>query len=76
MSLTVFTSKSGFPSRYGYEMDLQGARVVVTREPVCSYCVTEAEVDYQIDSIIQNLEKVRRGMKKAVREEYPKIPLY
>ena len=66
---------SGFPKRFGFEIDMRGARVVATREPICSCCLADSEVDYQIQAMKENLDQVAKQMKSAIREQQ-KAPLF
>jgi hypothetical protein len=57
---------------FGFEMSLAGARVIVVREPICSRCLSEAEVDFQLRRLKDNLDAVARQMKTALRAQTAK----
>jgi hypothetical protein len=59
---------AGTPKRFGFEIDICGARVVVTREPICSCCLTDGEVDHQIKRMKDELDQVAKKMKIAIKE--------
>ena len=60
---------SGYYKRFSFEIDLRGARVVAAREPICSCCLTDTEVDYQIRELKANLDDVAKQMKSAIRKQ-------
>lgn len=66
---------SKFLGRFDFEIDIRGAAVVVTREPICSCCLSGEEVDYQINSIKSELDAVAKRMKAAIRK-HREMPLY
>ncbi len=49
------------------EADVHGVRIIVTRTPVCSACISDGEVDYQVDSMIRALEGLRPKMKAEAK---------
>ena len=50
------------------ETDLAGSRIVVTREPLHPACLSDAEVDFHLNVLMDQLEKLRPAMKKAIRK--------
>jgi hypothetical protein len=53
---------------FGFEFDFNGAYVVVRREPICNACLSESEVDAQIELLKEDLDAVAKQMKKAIRD--------
>jgi len=60
---------------FDFEIDINGARVIVVQEPIGSGCLGDGEVDYQIESLKKNLDAVSKRMKAAIREQKRK-PLF
>jgi hypothetical protein len=57
---------------FGSECDIHGARVFVTREPLTPSCLTDAEVDFHIQLLKDDLDAVAVKMKKAIRDQAKK----
>lgn len=51
---------------FQYEIDIHGARVLPVREPLCSACLSDGEIDYQIAYLKADLDRVAKLMKKAI----------
>ena len=54
---------------FGFECDTHGARLVVVREPIFPACLSDGEIDYEIDALKRNLDAVARAMKRAIRKQ-------
>lgn len=54
---------------FDYEIDIQGAHVVVVRKPLCSRCLSDGEVDGQIRLLKDDLDRVAKEMKAAIRKQ-------
>lgn len=52
---------------FDFRVDIHGARVVVTREPLMAACRSDGEVDTNIDRLIAELDGLRPKMKVANR---------
>lgn len=52
---------------FDIEGDLNGVRVIVTREPLCPGCQSDGEVDSHINALKEQLELLRPRMKAEVR---------
>ena len=60
---------------FDFEIDIYGARVVVRKEPLCLGCMSDGEVDLQINLLKENLDDVAKRMKEAIRKQAKK-PLF
>ena len=68
-------AKGGTIGVFDFDFGKGGARVVVAREPIRRGCLSEGEVDADIRLLKQNLDRVARQMKRAIREKRAK-PLF
>ena len=57
---------------FDFEIDIYGARVVVRKEPLCLGCMSDGEVDLQINLLKENLDDVAKRMKEAIRKQAKK----
>ena len=57
------------PYSYPFDMEgnVSGVRVIVTREPLCPGCLSDGEVDFQINALKEQLELLRPRMKAEAR---------
>ena len=62
-------------STFDYEIDINGARVVVARKPLHPACLSDGEIDFHINALKAELDRVARKMKRAVREQRTRPPL-
>ena len=60
---------------FDFDIDINGARVVVVRKPLHGGCLSDGEVDANIRLLKQDLDRVARRMKQAIREQRAK-PLF
>lgn len=51
------------------EIDIDGARVVVLREPLSSACQSDNEVDFEIQALKANLDEIAKKMKLAIQKQ-------
>ncbi|RGP39231.1 hypothetical protein [Pseudotabrizicola alkalilacus] len=60
------------PKAYSAPFDIEngsgGVGIIITREPICSQCMSDREVDDQINALQENLERLRPLMKVAVQK--------
>lgn len=54
---------------FDFEIDFGGASIVVIREPLTSAALSDEEVDWQIEALKNNLDKVAKRMKAAIRKQ-------
>lgn len=59
---------------FNFEIDAQGARVIVNRTPLMGGCLSDSEVDANIQILKEDLDAVARQMKKAIREQQSQSP--
>ena len=59
---------------FDFDIDSYRARVVVRLHPLCSDCLTDAEVDASIKLLKENLDAVAKRMKSAIRLQANKSP--
>lgn len=52
---------------FGYDIDIHGARVVVSGLPICNACLSGEEVNAQIRLLKADLDAVARRMKREIR---------
>ena len=57
---------------FDFEIDINGARVVVVRQPIHGGCLSDGEVDANIALLKENLDQVAKRMKRALREQRTK----
>lgn len=57
---------------FDFSIDIHGARITVAREPICSACLSDIEVDTQIELLKQDLDYVSIRMKTAIRQQKKK----
>jgi hypothetical protein len=60
---------------FDFEIDIHGARMVPTRDPLCPGCLSEGELDAQVKLLKDDLDAVAMRMKRAIREQ-AKQPLF
>ena len=60
---------------FDFDIDINGARVVVAREPISPGCLSDGEVDDEIKLLKDNLDAVAARMKVAIRKQ-AKQPLF
>lgn len=53
---------------FDIEADIAGVRVIVTKQPLSSACKSELEVDYAIDALQEQIERLRTLMKSALKD--------
>ena len=58
--------------KFDYKIDIHGARVVVAKEPLCSGCLSDSEIDTNIQLLKDDLDAVATRMKAAVRKQAQK----
>jgi len=54
---------------FDFDINIHGANVVVCREPLCSRCLSDGEVDAQIRLLKDDLDSVAIKMKRAIRKQ-------
>jgi hypothetical protein len=54
---------------FDFECDMLGARVYVARTPIMIPCLSDGEIDCNIQLLKDNLDALVPEMKKAVREQ-------
>ena len=54
---------------FDFEIDIHGARVIVTREALHPACLSDTEVDYNISELKKNLDQLAIEMKRAIKEQ-------
>lgn len=52
---------------FDIESDLNGVRVIVTREPLCPGCQSDGDIDSHIDALKEQLELLRPKMKAEIK---------
>ena len=57
---------------FGFECATSGATVIVERTPLTPRCVSDSEIDYNIQLLKDNLDVVATEMKRAIREQAKK----
>jgi hypothetical protein len=57
---------------FDFECDMLGGRVFVARTPLMPPCLSDGEIDYNIQLLKDNLDALAPKMKKAVREQVKK----
>jgi len=57
---------------FDFDIDSDGARVVVRLHPLCSGCHTDREVDANIKLLKEDLDAVAELMKAALQEQASK----
>jgi hypothetical protein len=57
---------------FGFECGTSGAAVILVREPITPLCMNDAEVDWNIKLLKENLDAVALKMKKAILEQAKK----
>ena len=60
---------------FDFDIDMNGARVVVVRKPLHGGCLSDGEIDANIRLLKEDLDRVARRMKRAIREQRAK-PLF
>ncbi len=60
---------------FDFDIDFNGARVVVVRKPLHGGCLRDREVDANIRLLKEDLDWVAQRMKQAIREQRAK-PLF
>lgn len=60
---------SGTEDIFDFDIDIHGARVVVRFHPLCSACLTDGEVDANIQLLKDDLDAVAGRMKAAIRAQ-------
>lgn len=53
---------------FDIEADIAGVRVIATREPLSSACMSDGEVDYAINAMQAQIERLRPLMKSALKK--------
>ena len=66
---------SGGIEVFDFDIDINGAWVVVVREPLHGGCLSDGEVDANVRLLKENLDRVAVRMKRAIREQRAK-PLF
>ena len=59
---------------FDFDIDIGGARVVWAKEPLHARCLSDGEVDANIQLLKEDLDAVAERMKAAIREQ-AKMPL-
>src|SRR5690348_15179624 len=54
---------------FDFKIDIHGAFVVPARSLLCPGCLTDSEIDLQIELLKDDLDAVARRMKKAIRKQ-------
>lgn len=57
---------------FDFDLDMNGARVVVVREPLHGGCLSDGEVDANVGLLKEDLDRVAVRMKRAIREYHAK----
>ena len=50
-------------------IDISGATIIVVRDPLCSACLSDDEVDFEIQALKTNLDQVAKYMKRAIQKQ-------
>jgi len=62
------------PRPFDFQINNHGARIEVTRTPLHSACLTDDEVDNQIDNLKRELDSLAAEMKQAIIKQREKPP--
>jgi hypothetical protein len=54
---------------FDFDIKVDGAAVVVVRDPICPRCMSDGEVDANITMLKENLDAVGKRMKAAIRKQ-------
>lgn len=58
---------------FDFKVDMRGAWIVLSREPISNCCLTDSEVDERIEALKDDLDAVAKRMKLAIREQTKKL---
>ncbi len=54
---------------FGFEIDVNGAKIIVVNKPQLGGCLSDGEIDGQISMIKSELDQLAKKMKKAIKEQ-------
>lgn len=54
---------------FDFEIDIHGARIVTTKEPLTTASLYEPEIDNQVERLKNELDAVAKRMKAAIRKQ-------
>jgi hypothetical protein len=60
---------SGTIKAFDFDINSHGASVIVSREPLCPRCLSDGEVDANVQQLKANLDAVAKQMKAAIRKQ-------